>query len=337
METSIFPLCRPRRLRKNKVLRELVGETKVCCENLIMPLFVEEGINEPRPIPSMPGQHRLPVGDVHNFASEVVESGIPAILLFGVPRHKDPLGSQAYNPSGIVQRAVRELNNNFKGELTVTTDICMCQYTDHGHCGIIANQGGDNVLDNDKTLDYLRKIAVSHAEAGADMVAPSSNTDGMVKALREALDEEGFCDISIMSYSAKFASSFYGPFREAASSAPAFGDRRTYQVDPRNAREALRENLMDVEEGADIVMIKPALVYLDIIRLVKEYISVPLGAYNVSGEYAMVKAAARNGWIDEKKAVWEILTSIKRAGADIIITYHALEFAKWLEEGYSPF
>lgn len=337
VETPVFPLNRPRRLRSNKSLRDLVGGMRLDQRTLIMPIFVEEGLNEPQPIQSLPGQYRYPLSHVNEFVSSIADRGVPAILVFGVPKNKDSMGSEAYKRSGVVQRAVESVKGSFGDELIVASDVCMCQYTSHGHCGILVERSERQSLDNDMTLDYLQRIAVSHAESGADVVAPSSNTDGMVKAIRQGLDEEGFNQTLIMSYSTKFASSFYGPFREAASSTPAFGDRRTYQLDPRSAREALKESLMDVEEGADIVMVKPALAYLDIISLVKEQAPVPVAAYNVSGEYAMVTAAAQKGWIDRKKAVWEILTSIKRAGADIIITYFALEFADWLEENYSPF
>lgn len=332
-----FPATRPIRLRRSPLLRAAVSETGLEPRNLMMPIFVKEGINEPEEIHAMPGQYRYPVERVVDFVAEVVAFGIPSIIVFGIPKRKDPEGSEAYKEDGVVQRAVRRIKESIGGKVVVFTDVCLCQYTDHGHCGIISVKKARRVLDNDKTLEYLERIAVSHADAGADLVAPSGMIDGMVKKIRRALDVAGFEEVGIMSYAAKYASSFYGPFREAASSAPAFGDRRTHQMDPRNVREALKEVAMDIREGADIVMIKPALAYLDVVRRVRERFTVPVAVYNVSGEYAMVKAAASRGWIDERRIVFEILTSIRRAGADLILTYHALDVASWMREGFSPF
>ncbi len=331
-----FPEVRSRRIRKNFSVRRIVSEVSLEPRNLIMPLFVKEGVNKPEPIASMPGQYRYPVKGVNKVIAELVESGVSSTVLFGIPKHKDPLGSEAYNEGGVVQRAIREIKKDFS-DIIVFTDVCMCQYTDHGHCGIISSRGGRILPDNDATLEYLGKIAVSHAEAGADFVAPSGMIDGMVKSIRSALDKEGFTDVGIMSYSAKYASGFYGPFRDAAYSAPRFGDRRTHQMDPRNSREAVKEILLDINEGADIVMVKPALAYLDVIKTVKEISLLPLAAYSVSGEYSIIKAAAEKGWIDERKIVFEVLTSIKRAGADLILTYYALDVASWIKEGYCPF
>lgn len=275
----------------------------------------------------MPGQYRLPLSEVRDEALEVVSLGIPAVILFGIPEHKDEVGSEAYNSEGIIQRAVGEIKDEVGDDLVVITDVCLCEYTSHGHCGVVE----DGEILNDPTLELLAKEAVSHAEAGADIVAPSDMMDGRVAKIREALDDAGYENVAIMSYAAKYASSFYGPFRDAAKSAPAFGDRRSYQMDPANANEALREVYLDIQEGADIVMVKPALAYLDIITRVKERFRMPTAAYNVSGEYAMVKAASQAGYIDEKSLVLEILTSIKRAGADMILTYHAKDVASWLE------
>lgn len=332
-----FPIIRPRRLRRNAIIRNSISETTLKPSDFIMPIFIKEGINEPEPIPSMPGQYRFPVNRVSDFVSKLIDIGVNSIILFGIPKHKDNLGSEAYNKKGIVQRAVSEIKHNLGGEVVIYTDVCLCQYTDHGHCGLVLRDEKGYYIDNDKTLKYLQKIAISHAEAGADFVAPSGMIDGMVKAIRSALDKEGFEDVGVMSYSVKYASSFYGPFREAAYSAPKFGDRRSHQMDPRNVREALKEAMLDVSEGADIIMVKPALPYLDIINLLRRTLYVPIAAYSVSGEYSMIKAAAEKGWIDEKKIVFEALNSIKRAGADLIITYYALEVSKWIKEGYSPF
>lgn len=318
-------LTRPRRLRKTEAIRRLVRETNLCASDFIYPVFVVHGTNVREEIPSMPGQYRLSVDELCKEALEVQRIGILGILLFGLPKSKDETGSEAYAPDGIVQQAVRELKSCVP-DIIVVTDVCLCEYTSHGHCGIVR----DGEILNDETLEVLAKTAISHAQAGADIVAPSDMMDGRVRAIRTALDEGKFFDTAIMSYAAKYASAFYGPFREAAECAPKFGDRKTYQMDPANSREALKEIRLDVEEGADVVMIKPALPYLDIIRIAKDSVNVPVAAYNVSGEYAMVKAAARNGWLDERSVVMEILTCIKRAGADIILTYHAKEAAKWL-------
>jgi len=316
---------RPRRLRMNSILREMIRETSLDVGDLIYPLFVVPGDNIKEEINSMPGVYHFSIDLLVEEVKEVRDLGIPAILLFGVPSYKDELGSEAYSEEGIVQKAVREIKEKVP-EIVVITDVCMCGYTTHGHCGIVEN---GQVL-NDKTVDYIAKIALSHVEAGADIVAPSDMMDGRVAAIRKLLDSKGFVNTPIMAYSAKYASSFYGPFREAAHSAPQFGDRKSYQMDYGNSNEALREIALDIEEGADIVMVKPALSYLDIIRRVKDNFNIPIAAYNVSGEYSMVKAAAKMGWIDEKSTVLEILTSIKRAGADIVITYFAKDVAKWL-------
>ncbi|ABY95522.1 porphobilinogen synthase [Thermoanaerobacter brockii subsp. lactiethylicus] len=316
---------RPRRLRMNSILREMIRETSLDVGDLIYPLFVVPGDNIKEEIDSMPGVYHFSIDLLVEEVKEVRDLGIPAILLFGVPSYKDELGSEAYSEEGIVQKAVREIKEKVP-EIVVITDVCMCGYTIHGHCGIVEN--GQVV--NDKTIDYIAKIALSHVEAGADIVAPSDMMDGRVAAIRKLLDSKGFVNTPIMAYSAKYASSFYGPFREAANSFPQFGDRKSYQMDYGNSNEALREIALDIEEGADIVMVKPALSYLDIIRRVKDNFNIPIAAYNVSGEYSMVKAAAKMGWIDEKSVVLEILTSIKRAGADIVITYFAKDVAKWL-------
>lgn len=318
-------LKRGRRLRASNAIRDMVRETTLNSKDFIYPIFVVEGENIKNEISSMPGNYHYSVDRLHEVVKEVEEADIAGILLFGIPEHKDACGSEAYNDNGIVQQAVRKIKELNK-DLLVITDVCMCEYTSHGHCGII--HGND--VDNDETLEYLDKIAVSHANAGADMVAPSDMMDGRIGSMRKALDENGFRKVSIMSYSAKYCSAFYGPFREAADSAPQFGDRKTYQMDPANRMEALRETKMDIEEGCDIIMVKPALSYLDVIRECRDNFDMPLAAYNVSGEYSMVKAAAKAGMIDEERVMMEILTSIKRAGADIIITYHALEAAKLL-------
>jgi porphobilinogen synthase len=319
-----FPATRMRRLRKTGLLRGLVRETDLSPSHLVYPMFLELGSGSRTPIEAMPGIERLSISHAVEEAGEAHELGIPAVLLFGIPAEKDELGSGAYDEEGVVQLAVRALKDAHP-ELVVITDVCLCEYTSHGHCGVVLEDGS---VDNDATLDLLARTAVSHAGAGADAVAPSDMMDGRVGALRGRLDGEGFEDLPIVAYSAKFASSFYGPFREAAESAPAFGDRRSYQMDPANAEEAVREALLDVDEGADVVMVKPALPYLDVIRRVKEATRVPVAAYNVSGEYAMVKAAA--GHVDERGIVLEAITAIRRAGADIVITYHAKDAARWL-------
>jgi porphobilinogen synthase len=323
----MFPIHRPRRLRKNEVIRRMVRETRLSPDNLICPLFVTFGMGVRKEISSMPGCFQESVDEIIKHAKEVYSLGIPSILLFGIPEHKDEIGSSAYDEHGVVQEAVRAVKDKVP-DLFVITDVCMCEYTSHGHCGVIKN---GEVL-NDETLELLSKESVSHARAGADMVAPSDMMDGRVEAVRIALDEEGFTEIPVMSYAAKYASAFYGPFREAAESTPQFGDRRSYQMDPANRREALKEVALDIEEGADIVMVKPALAYLDIISDVKDAFDVPVAAYNVSGEYSLVKAAAKLGWIDEQRVMMEILTSIKRAGADLILTYFAEDAAKILNK-----
>nr|WP_232215822.1 porphobilinogen synthase [Archaeoglobus veneficus] len=319
-----FPRLRMRRLRKDS-LRPLVRESRLSVEDLIMPVFVDENISAKKEIPSMPGYYRIPLGGVAEEVGRAMEKGIKAFILFGIPSYKDEVGSSAFDKNGVVQKAVREIKAEHS-DAVVVTDVCLCEYTTHGHCGVVR----DGIILNDETLPILGKTAVSHAEAGADIVAPSGMMDGMVKAIRNALDAEGFQDVAIMSYSAKYASSFYGPFREAAESGYAFGDRRSYQMDFHNSSEALREVELDIREGADIVMVKPALSYLDVIRKVKDKFGYPTAAYNVSGEYSMVKAAGKMGWLDEKQIAYEILVSIKRAGADLIITYHAMEIADFL-------
>ena len=323
----IRPEFRPRRLRRNGEIRRMVRETKLSVDDLIYPMFAAAGKRIRREIPSMPGVFQLSVENLVREVREARSLGIPAVLLFGIPAKKDPVGSDACSDSGIVQTAVRAIKDAVP-ETQVITDVCFCEYTDHGHCGILS---GDDV-DNDATLEILAESAVSHARAGADMVAPSDMMDGRVAAIRAALDDEGFTGLPIMSYAAKYASGFYGPFREAAESAPKFGDRRSYQMDPPNAREALREVALDVREGADIVMVKPALAYLDIIFRVREAFDLPVAAYNVSGEYSIVKAGERLGWVDGSRLMMEILVSIKRAGADLILTYAAREAAKALSE-----
>lgn len=319
-----FPQRRLRRLRRTEPLRSLVRETRVEVGDLIYPLFIVEGNNLKQEIASMPGIFRHSVDLLPQEVEEVAKLGIPAVLLFGIPEHKDELGSAAYHPEGVIQQAIRAIKQSAP-ELIVITDVCLCEYTSHGHCGVIV----DGYVDNDQTLPLLARTALSHAEAGADIVAPSDMMDGRVKSIREALDEAGFNHISILSYAAKYASVFYEPFRVAAEATPQFGDRRSYQIDPPNWREALREVEQDIAEGADMILIKPALAYLDVIHRVRNTFNCPLAAYNVSGEFTMVKAAARCGWLDERRAIPEILTAIKRAGADVIITYHAKEFAQW--------
>jgi porphobilinogen synthase len=313
---------RPRRTRRNATIRRMVRETALSVDDLIYPLFVKHGRGEREPIASMVGHYRVSIDELVKEAQEVWSLGIPAMILFGIPQRKDEIGREAYSRDGAVQKAVAALKERIP-ELLVITDVCLCQYTDHGHCGIIKN----GQVDNDATLEVLSRVALSHAEAGADFVAPSDMMDGRVRAIREALESEGFKDTGILAYAVKYASSFYGPFREAADSAPMFGDRKSYQMDPANAREALKEALLDVEEGADIIMVKPALSYLDIIHQVRSHIELPVAAYNVSGEYAMVKAADQKGWIEGEKVMMEILLSIKRAGADLILTYFAKEAA----------
>ncbi len=320
-----YPTVRMRRLRRSEPLRSMVRETELRPSDLIYPMFVSEGREPRRPVPSMPGVCQLSVEEALRDAEAVLSCGVPAVLLFGIPEAKDELGSQAYAEDGIVQRAVRALKGRFP-ELVVITDVCMCEYTSHGHCGVLR---GDEV-DNDRSLELHALTALSHARAGADVVAPSGMMDGVVGAIRSLLDAEGFEQISILAYAAKYASGFYGPFRDAAGSAPAFGDRRQYQMDPANGREALREVALDVAEGADMIMVKPALAYLDVISRVRQEFDLPLVAYNVSGEYSMVKAATQQGWLDERRTVLELLTAMRRAGADLVITYHALDAARWL-------
>ena len=322
-----FPVHRGRRLRRTEAVRALVRETELNPGNFVFPLFVVHGRKVRREIGSMPGNYQLSIDELLKEAAETFQLGIPAVILFGIPEEKDPLGNSGHSEKGIVQQAIRQLKKELP-ELCVITDVCLCEYTDHGHCGKIA----DGEVDNDATLELLVKQAVSHAQAGVDMVAPSDMMDGRVGAIRTGLDQNGFSRVPIMSYAAKYASAFYGPFREAAESAPAFGDRRSYQMDPPNVREAMREVALDIEEGADIVMVKPALAYLDVIREVRESFDVPVAAYNVSGEFSLVKAAEKLGWIDGPRTMMEILTGIKRAGADIIITYFAREAAKLLKE-----
>lgn len=316
-----------RRLRSDERIRSLVRETSIDKKDLIYPLFVTEGTGIKNPVESMPEIYQYSIDMLDEILDRIRKSGISGILIFGIPSHKDEKASEAYNPDGITQKAVRYIKSKYP-ELIIITDVCLCEYTSHGHCGLIS---GDKIL-NDETLPLLSKMAVSLAEAGADIIAPSDMMDGRVKAIREALDMNNFKDIPIMSYSAKFASGYYSPFRDAANSAPCFGDRKSYQMDFSNGREALREIADDIEEGADIVMVKPALAYLDVLKSARERFDLPLAVYNVSGEYSMVKSAAQNGWIDEKRIVTENLIAMKRAGADIIITYHALDFAEWQEE-----
>ena len=320
-----FPVNRPRRLRRNETMRRMIRETRLSSDDLIQPYFVCPGRDVNKPISAMPGVAQMSVDIVLREARETWAAGVPAVILFGIPSRKDASGSEAWNANGEVQRAVREIKEHVPG-LAVITDVCMCEYTDHGHCGVIKN----NDVDNDASLELLVREALSHAKAGADMVAPSDMMDGRVGAIRNALDEEGFSHLPIMAYSAKFASAFYGPFREAAESAPQFGDRRSYQMDPPNGDEAMREIALDLEEGADIVMVKPALAYLDLIYRAKHEFNVPVAAYNVSGEYSMIRAAGINGWIDEERAALEVLMGIKRAGADLILTYFATEVARHL-------
>ena len=320
-----FPEYRARRVRATETIRRLVRETRLTTDDLILPLFAVSGKNKKEPISSMPGQFHLSVDKMVDEVKQARDLGIPAVMIFGIPDKKDALGTSAYAKNGIVQQAVKAVKQKVS-DITVITDVCLCQYTDHGHCGI----PDKNKISNDGTLDLLARTALSHAQAGADMVAPSDMMDGRVAEIREELDDNGFEDIPIMSYAAKYCSAYYGPFRSAADSSPKFGDRRTYQMDPANVREAIREVNMDVEEGADIIMVKPALSYLDVIASVRHEIDLPVAAYNVSGEYAMIKAADEKGWIDGKKVMMETLTSIKRAGADMILTYFAMEAAQKL-------
>ena len=324
----MFPIHRPRRLRKSAELRDLTRETRLHPHELVLPLFVQEDTEEAQPIPSMPGQSRHSLDSLKAICEEAVEAGVKAVLLFGIPNHKDEAGSQAYAEEGVVQRALAAL----KAEgypLVLIGDVCLCEYTSHGHCGHV--EGGD--VDNDTTLKLLTRTAVSQAQAGADIIAPSDMMDGRVGAIRAALDTAGFQDTPILSYAAKYASAFYGPFRDAAGSAPSFGDRASYQMDPANLREALKEVQADIDEGADMVMVKPALAYLDVIRAVRELTTLPVAAYSVSGEYAMLELMAREGLIERRRGILETLTSIRRAGADILLTYHAIEVARWLREG----
>ena len=318
-----FPDYRPRRLRQNEGFRRMIRETLLTVDDLILPLFVIDGNNIANPIESMPGQYQYSIDNLIPQTQKAADLGIPAIMVFGIPDKKDSLASRAYAKDGIVQKAVSALKAKFP-ELVVITDVCLCQYTDHGHCGVVDGQ----VVDNDSTLDLLARTALSHAKAGADMVAPSDMMDGRVAEIRDALDENGFSQVPIMSYAAKYCSAYYGPFRDAAESAPQFGDRRTYQMDPANAMEAIREATLDIEEGADIIMVKPALPYLDIISRIRDEIDLPVAAYNVSGEYAMIKAADQKGWLDGSKVMMETLIGIKRAGADMILTYFAVEAAE---------
>jgi len=319
---------RPRRLRKTANLRRMVSETALSVNDLIYPIFVDEGIDKAVDVKSMPGVTRIPLSDVEAMVKKVEGAGVPGVIFFGIPTEKDAIGSGGWDDEGIVQQAIRAAKKACP-DMIVIADTCFCEYTDHGHCGVLH---GDEV-DNDATLSNLQKEAVSYAKAGVDIVAPSGMMDGMIKAIRQGLDKAGFADTPIMSYAVKYASGYFGPFRDAADSTPTFGDRAQYQMDPANRREAIKEALLDVEEGADMLMVKPALAYMDIIREVKDATQLPMAVYNVSGEYAMVKAAAANGWIDEKRVVLETMLSFKRAGADMILTYHALDVAAWLQEG----
>lgn len=326
MENSFEQKLRPRRMRINENMRAMVRETNISVKDFVYPIFVVPGENIKEEIPSMPGCYHLSVDKAVELAREISALGIPSVEVFGLPEYKDAIGSSAWDMTSPVQRAIQAIKAKVP-ELVIVGDVCLCQYTDHGHCGELCG----HYVDNDATLKHLQKVAVSQAEAGADMIAPSDMMDGRVAAIRQALDDKGFINTSIMSYAVKYASGYYGPFRDAADSAPQFGDRRAYQMDPANSREAMKEVELDLAEGADIIMVKPALAYLDVVRQVRDSINRPVAVYNVSGEYAMVKAAAANGWIDEKRIVLETLTSMKRAGADIIITYHAIDAAKWLK------
>jgi porphobilinogen synthase len=330
--TGQFPAYRPRRLRQSPALRQLVCETRLSADQLVLPLFVRNGKKVRKAIGAMPGVFQLSVDEMLREATAASEAGVPAVLLFGIPDKKDSKGSGAYAEKGIVQQAIRAVKKELP-ELLVITDVCLCEYMEHGHCGVVEQSSRAGKVLNDPTLKLLAKTAVSHAAAGADIVAPSDMMDGRVRAIREALDKSGFAETPIMSYAAKFASAFYGPFREAAESAPKFGDRRSYQMDAANANEALREVALDIQEGADIVMVKPALACLDLIYRVKTQFSYPTAAYSVSAEYSMIKAAAKNGWIDERAVQLETLLAMRRAGADILITYAAADVARWLKEG----
>jgi len=330
-----FPARRMRRLRQTAVLRRLVAETQVLPSQLIWPLFVRPGRKERRPVSSMPGVYQLSVDEAVRAASEAVSAGVSAVLLFGIPEAKDEKASEAYARNGVVQQAVRALKREFP-DLLVITDVCLCEYMSHGHCGVVEKHRGRVRIANDPSLALLARTAVSHAEAGADIVAPSDMMDGRVAVIRSALDRHGFEETPILAYAAKYASAFYGPFREAAESAPQFGDRRSYQMDPANAREALREVALDIAEGADLVMVKPALAYLDIVHQVKATFGLPTVAYAVSAEYSMIKAAAAQSWIDEKAVTLETLLAMRRAGADLVITYAAPQVARWLREGWGP-
>jgi len=315
-------------LRRTEVLRQLVAEHALRAEQLVAPLFVKEGLSQPVEIPSLPGQYQHTLSSLVREVGELLEAGVRAVILFGIPARKDAAGSEAYSPDGIVQRALRRLRGEFGDQVVLLADLCLCEYTDHGHCGVLA--GPEGPVDNDATLEIYGRVAVAQAEAGADLVAPSGMMDGQVQAIRRSLDQAGYSHVGILAYAAKYASCFYGPFREAAESAPRFGDRRTYQMDPPNVREALREVAQDLEEGADLVMVKPALPYLDVLRAVKERFGMPTAAYQVSGEYAMIHAAAQRGWVDLERAMWETLLAIRRAGADVILTYFAKEAARKL-------
>jgi porphobilinogen synthase len=322
-----YPAARPRRLRATPALRSMVTETHLSPANFIYPMFMVHGQNVRREIQSMPGVYHLSIDQLSREMDELAALKIPAVMLFGLPEYKDPVGEENFAENGIVQQAIRAIKTSHP-EIVVMTDVCLCEYTDHGHCGLIR----DGQILNDETLEILARVAVSHAEAGVDVVGPSGMMDGMVKTLRDGLDGAGFSGVSILSYAVKYASSFYGPFREAAQSTPAFGDRHTHQMNPANAREALHEARLDVSEGADMLMVKPGLPYLDVIYRLREAFDLPLAAYNVSGEYSMIKAAAANGWLDERKVVLETLTGIRRAGADVILTYHAKDAARWISE-----
>lgn len=323
-----FPNIRMRRLRKTQSIRNMMREVRLSPNNLILPIFIQEGIKESIPIPSMPNVKRVSIVQAVEDAKKAMSLNIPSVILFGIPSEKDQIGSSAYDKNGIIQKAVKKIKKELGEGLIIITDTCLCEYTDHGHCGVM--KGGQ--LLNDKTLDLLGKVALSQAESGADIIAPSGMIDGQVKMIRNILDNKGYEDIKIMSYSAKFASAFYAPFRDAVKSAPQFGDRKNYQMDYSNPDEAMREIDLDIQEGADIVMVKPALAYLDLIQRAKSLFNIPIAAYNVSGEYSLVKAAVEKGWVDEKEIVLEIITAIKRAGADIIITNHAKELAQWLKK-----
>jgi len=327
---SPFPVHRPRRLRENPVIRSLVSETDLSIEDLVYPLFISSGKKVRNPVKSMSGVFQLSVDQLAKEAKEISSLKIPAVILFGIPESKDEVGSAGYSEKSVVCQAIAALKESTP-DLLVITDVCLCEYTDHGHCGVVTDErGGEKRIDNDKTLELLSKMAGAHVRAGADVVAPSDMMDGRVQKIRDELDAAGYKETPILSYAVKYASAFYAPFRDAADSSPQFGDRRSYQMDPANVREALREAALDLEEGADILMVKPALPYLDVIKTLREKFPVPLAAYQVSGEYSMIKAASEKGWIDEKKVVLESLTSIKRAGADFILSYFAKDVAKWL-------